>query len=100
MLISWILSLVEARNICAHYGRLYNALLKQAPALLAKHKKFRQKYNKLFPVILAMKYILFRNPDVWNDFYDKLSKLIKANLSIVNLSFMGFPTNWEEILNS
>ncbi len=30
---SWILSLVEIRNICAHYSRLYNMPLKQMPRL-------------------------------------------------------------------
>ena len=99
-LISWILSLVETRNICAHYGRLYNALLKQAPALLAKHKIYRQRLNKLFPVILVIKYVLYNKPDIWNEFYRKLSDLITSNLSIINLSFMGFPTNWDEILTA
>ena len=100
LLISWILSLVETRNICAHYGRLYNALLKQAPGLLVKHKIYRQKYNKLFPVILAMKYILFNKLNIWQDFYTKLAKLLIQNSSVINLSFMGFPQDWEIVLSS
>lgn len=30
---SWILALIEVRNICAHYGRLYNMPLKHSPHL-------------------------------------------------------------------
>lgn len=52
---SWILALVEIRNICAHYGRLYNLPLKQSPFLYRENAKYRTgKINKLFPAIITI----------------------------------------------
>ena len=43
---SWMLALVEIRNICAHYNRLYNMPLKQTPFLYKENLKYRSKQNK------------------------------------------------------
>jgi abortive infection bacteriophage resistance protein len=44
---SWIISLVEIRNICAHYGRLYQRKLTKAPRLYKEHASFKSGY--VFP---------------------------------------------------
>ncbi len=95
---SWILSLVEIRNICAHYSRLYNMPLKQAPHLysdLAKH--IPQRSNKLFPVLIAVKRMLNSNYQ-WQDFEHKLEKLMDDYADVIRLSFIGFPKNWKSAL--
>ena len=95
---SWILSLVEVRNICAHYGRLYNMPLKQSPFLYKEHRKYRnQKQNKIFPVILVIKRILNSNSE-WNHFYQIIVALMEQYDDAIQLSFMGFPDDWKEIL--
>lgn len=96
---SWILSLVEIRNICAHYSRLYNMPLKQTPFLYSEHKQYRTgTINKVFPVLIVIKRILANNRNLWNSFYSSLSCLLEEYNDVVNLSFIGFPKNWHDIL--
>ena len=98
---SWILALVEVRNICAHYGRLYNMPLKQAPYLYSEHKHYRQgQLNKIFPVILTLRRMLFTNQELWLYFADRLVKLMDEYQDVVKLPFIGFPPNWKNILNA
>lgn len=97
---SWILALVEVRNICAHYSRLYNVPLKQAPFLYSEYKQYRNdKLNKIFPVVIVVKRMLQDNTDLWNSFYNGLYTLIESYSEEVNLSFIGFPDNWKDVLS-
>jgi len=96
---SWILSLVEIRNICAHYSRLYNMPLKQTPYLYSEYKQYRGgRINKVFPVIITIKRMLLPNSELWESFYDALVKLMEEYQDVINLSFIGFPTNWKTVL--
>ncbi len=97
---SWVLSLVEIRNICAHYGRLYNMPLKQTPHLYSEYRNYRNlKMNKVFPVLLVLKRMLNNNQELWDSFFIELCSLFKEYSSVINLSFIGFPDNWETILS-
>ena len=96
---SWLLSLVEVRNICAHYGRLYNMPLKQIPHLYSENKKYlNSKRNKIFPTILTLKRMLNKN-QFWCSFYEEMKCLIDSYSDVVNLSFMGFPEEWQDVLS-
>lgn len=96
---SWILALVEVRNICAHYGRLYNMPLKQTPHLYRENKQYqRGKQRKVFPVLLAIKRML-RNDDRWDSFERQLESLVDEYSDVLNLSFMGFPADWKTVLS-
>lgn len=96
---SWILMLVEVRNICAHYTRLYNMPLKQTPYLYSEDRQYRTgKHNKIFPVLLAIKRML-RNNDLWKSTYTQIEAVIEEYQNDINLSFMGFPRNWKEVLS-
>ena len=98
---SWMLALVEIRNICAHYSRLYNLPLKQTPFLYREDKIYRKKgKNKLFPVILSIRRLLSDNKELWNAFFQKLCILIDNNIEWIHLSFMAFPTDWKNILSN
>lgn len=98
---SWIQCLVEIRNICAHFNRLYNLPFKQMPSLYKENQIYLNKkgVHKLFPVILVMRRILNSN-DVWKDLFDKLKQTIDEHKDVVNLSFMDFPSDWEKVLSS
>lgn len=97
---SWILALVEVRNICAHYGRLYNMPLKQMPFLYTEYKKYRNtKNNKIFPILLVIKRIL-QNDGRWKNFYCELEALIENYSDVIIFPYMGFPDNWKEVLGS
>lgn len=96
---SWMLSLVEIRNICAHYNRLYNMPLKQTPFLYKENLKYRSKQNKVFPVFLVIKRMLHGN-EQWKSFLRDIDKTISKYQDIVILSFIGFPPDWKNILSA
>lgn len=96
---SWILSLLEIRNICAHFGRLYNTPLKQAPHLYKENTPYRMgKINKVFPVILVIKRMLGEGKE-WNSFFVKLQAIMEKYDKYVKLSYINFPANWLEVLS-
>lgn len=103
-LTGWILSLVEIRNLCAHYSRIYNMPLKQAPALYKEHRQYRQgSINKLFPVLLVLKRCLnedWRKTDDerWKRAKKEIVELFSEYEDVVNLSYIGFPPNWQDVL--
>ncbi len=93
---SWMLSLIEIRNICAHANRIYNMPLKQSPKLYSEHTKYG-KTNKLFPAILILKRMLDGQP-IWDSFAKSLNKMIHSNRR-VELSCLGFPAEWKDVLD-
>lgn len=92
---SWFAAFVELRNTCAHYGRIYNTPFSSTPKLPKEYIK--HKSNKLFPHILAICYVLKGN-SVLRDFLTTLKALL-GEFDMVNLSFLGFPKNWERIVD-
>lgn len=87
---SWFASLVEIRNICAHYGRLYNMPLDSSPKMAKGQTQYANR--RLFSVCLAMQYII-GNKEIWNVFIKRLVDLLCQHPE-VNLSLLGFPDNW------
>ena len=96
---SWILCLLEVRNICAHYARLYNLPLKNSPQLYKENAKYKSQQNKIFPVILIIKRMLNAN-EQWDSLVKDLKITFNKYDKSFELSFMGFPENWEEVLES
>ena len=96
---SWILALVEIRNICAHYNRLYNMPLKQTPFLYRENRKYRNEQNKVFPIVLVIKRMLCAN-EQWESFLKDINKTMNKYRDVVALSFIGFPSEWYEILSA
>jgi len=95
---SWMLALVEIRNICAHYGRLYNMPLKQRPHLFQEHKKYGNwSQIKIFPALLSIKRIL-ESDSLWTEFESNLVSLIEEYQDVIILPFMGFPLEWQKVL--
>ena len=93
---SWIESLSHVRNICAHYGRLYNAKLTKTPRLYKKYIRGNISNYRIFASLLSLKHLL-PNDRHWHDFLQTIEILIEKYPS-VKLSQMGFPQNWAEIL--
>lgn len=92
---SWLKCLVEVRNICAHYGRIYNRILSSEPRLYREHSHIRR--NRAFAVILVIKRLLNDNA-FRRSFSSNLISLIEEFDDTVNLSFIGFPSDWQKIL--
>ena len=95
---SWIKSAVVLRNYLAHHSRVWNRKFPIKPQMATP---LRGKwvtppianYDKLYSQLCYLKYLL----DVirpYNDFTLRLERLLGEH-SNVDVSAMGFPTNWE-----
>ena len=93
---SWLESLSYVRNICAHYGRLYNAKLSKTPRLYKEYAEMGIGNNRVFAVLLCMKH-LQRNNSHWSVFIQGVCNLFE-NYEAVDKSTMGFPDQWMEIM--
>ena len=94
--VSWLESISYVRNICAHYGRLYNAKLSKTPILYKEYSEAGIGNNRIFGVLLCLKHLLKSN-DHWNLFVDKIELLFDKYES-VDIKTMGFTENWKELL--
>lgn len=93
---SWLESISYVRNICAHYGRLYNAKLSKTPILYKEYSQAGIGNNRIFGVLLCMKQIL-KNDSHWNIYVDQIEMLIDKYQK-VDVKTMGFPENWNKLL--
>ncbi len=92
---SFIENFAHIRNICAHYGRLYNVRISKSPKLYKKYRNQNVSNNTLFASILSLK--LVTNERVYNDFYIELKYLIEK-YDKIEVKYMGFPENWQELI--
>ena len=93
---SWLESISYVRNICAHYGRLYNAKMAKTPKLYKEYTQAGIGNNRIFGVLLCMKNLL-KSDSQWDLFVDKIEMLLDKYES-VQINTMGFPENWKKIL--
>ena len=93
---SWLESISYVRNICAHYGRLYNAKLSKTPTLYKEYSQAGIGNNRIFGVLLCMKQIL-KSDKHWNLYVNQVELLIDK-YEKVDVKTMGFPENWMELL--
>ena len=93
---SWLESISYVRNICAHYGRIYNAKLSKTPILYKEYTQVGIGNNRIYGVLLCVKHLL-KNDVHWNLFVDKI-ELLFDKYQYVKISTMGFPENWRELL--
>ena len=95
---NWVHCLVEVRNICAHYTRLYNMPLKQTPKLYPENNMYKRTQNKLFTVLLVIKRMLNANSQ-WLSLLKDIKVTFKKYSGYYRLSYMGFPDDWIEVLS-
>lgn len=94
---SWLESIAYVRNICAHYGRLYNAKLSKTPMLYKEYATESIGNNRIFGVLLCLKHLL-KNDSHWKIFVDNI-EILFDKYEKVDIKTMGFPENWKELLN-
>lgn len=94
---TWLHSLSHLRNICAHYGRIYNATL---PPITIKNsdKIYNLSTNKVFSYILAIKHLI-SDENAWNESLIQLQSLFNNYNNYINLDLLGFPSNWINMLS-
>ena len=89
---SWLESISYVRNICAHYGRIYNAKLSKTPILYKEYTQVGIGNNRIYGVLLCLKHLL-KNDVHWNLFVDKI-ELLFDKYQYVKISTIKFPENW------
>lgn len=95
---SWIESIAYVRNLCAHYGRLYNAKLTKTPILYKQHTKVGIGNIRIYGVLVCIAQLV-PHDEHWEEFVDQLDTLIKK-YPAVKIGTMGFPANWRDYLGS
>ncbi|MDR1880763.1 MAG: Abi family protein [Tannerellaceae bacterium] len=95
---SWIVSLVNLRNLCGHHNRTWNKEIPLIPAPL-KNPVFpwidssTTDMKRIYYRICIIKYLLFTvSPN--NTFTEKLKSLL-AQYPTIDSKAMGFPANWQ-----
>ncbi len=97
---SWLQSIAQIRNICAHHGRLWNKNLPGRPALLSKppapwlnNVPPVNEHHMLYTHVCCMKYLL-DVADKEHHFAKKLGELLEKYPS-VDLNALGFQKEWQ-----
>lgn len=95
---SWLRSLSNLRNICAHHSRLYDKTFKIAPKLrIFEGEIDLPNSTSLFALIIVLKKLLpERDARI---FSTELNALIEEYSKAINLNMIGFPQNWFEQLD-
>ena len=95
---SWIQNLTYTRNHLAHYMRVYNFNFGRTPAECRKHPKKFSSSNMVFDQIFVVSR-MYSDKGEWNGYViSELSAIIDEYSEDIDLSSLGFPENWEEIL--
>ena len=93
---SWIESIAYVRNLCVHYGRLYNAKLSKTPILYDEYSKLGIKNIRIFGVLICISHLVPHDQH-WFNFVEKLEGYIRKYKS-VKIYSMGFPNDWKVLL--
>ena len=93
---SWLLCLTNLRNYCAHYSRLYFTKFGTVPATPNDYP-YRLR-DHIFDYLLVLKF-LYPDPEKWNNiFMVHLESLLDEYCGVVEMSHIGFPDNWKQLL--
>lgn len=93
---SWLESISYVRNICAHYGRLYNAKLSKTPILYKEYSQSGIGNNRIFGVLLCIKHLL-KSDSHWKLFVQDVESLFDK-YEQVDIKTIGFTENWKALL--
>ncbi len=94
---SWIEHIAFVRNICAHYGRLYNVNLAKTPKFYKQYSEQGISNIRVFATLLCIKHLI-PNDRHWSKFVNAMGSLFKK-YPHVKIELMGFPENWKELLS-
>lgn len=95
---SWIENIAYVRNVCAHYGRLYNAKFSKRPILYRQYSKIGIANDRLMGSLVCMKHLL-SDDSQWSVFVDDI-ELLLLKYPRADIRTMGFPENWKSVLTN
>lgn len=97
-LASWIENLTYARNHLAHYMRIYNFSFGRTPAECRNNPRVFTPSNMIFDQIFVIS-AMYSDVAEWNNYViPEIRALIDEYSEDIELSGLGFPENWEDIL--
>lgn len=98
ILTNWIQNLTFTRNHLAHYMRIYNFNFGRTPMHCKNHHTYKVTTNKVFDQLYVM-FHMYSNKEEWNSYVlVELQRLMDAYKTKIDLSCLGFPENWTEVL--
>jgi abortive infection bacteriophage resistance protein len=89
LLESWVEHLAFVRNICAHYGRLYNVNFSKTPILYREYTDNNISSLRVYASLICLKHLLPRN-EHWEQFVGQIGLLL-SDFPCVDKKLMGFP---------
>lgn len=94
---SWLQTLSNIRNVCAHYGRLYNKHLTFKPRLFKEEaKQFSNRHT--YAAIFITARLLTKTEG--SRFITDLDALISEYEEDIDFAHIGFPSNWKVLLEN
>jgi abortive infection bacteriophage resistance protein len=94
---SWLQTLSNVRNVCAHYGRLYNKKLTFTPKFFKEEvSQFDARFT--FAAIYVAQRLLTKTEGL--RMITDLEALISEYKDSIDFSQIGFSPNWNELLNN
>lgn len=93
---NWVHHFSVVRNICAHYGRLYNKNIFPKLKFLKEDDK-NLKSEKVFDTFFILKKF-FYSKLIWDEAENNMEKMLEKYKDSVNIKLIGFPNNWKKIL--
>lgn len=93
---SWIENIAYVRNICAHYGRLYNAKFTITPILYKQYSEDNIGNIRVFSTLLCLKHLIPHDRH-WEEFVNTVESLLEK-YPATKKELMGFPEAWREYL--
>ena len=104
---SWLQSIAQIRNFCAHHSRLWNKnlpgtvkLLPKPPNRWIKDVSKQHEFKYIYVHLCLMRYLL-NDIEPPNKFHERLKKLMEKYKDNVDPKAMGFKEDWqgEELWN-
>lgn len=88
---SWLRCCTDLRNICAHYGRLYNRIFSAIPSGIELNER---EQRRLWGALQALKG-LYPYSDEWNcEVLPRLADLFAEYKDDISLFYIAFPSDW------
>ncbi len=94
---SWFESVSHARNVAAHFGRLYQKNFMRTPKLFTPDDSDVAENNRLFKILCCMRYLL-KEYGEWPAFVADLNDLMDEYKSIIKPSGLGMSDGWQDKL--
>lgn len=96
---SWLTCLVNVRNTCAHFARIYGRPLRFPLKIHKQDREFISDPASMFAALMAARRI-YEPRQEWLNFVTRLFSLIEEFADYIDVAKLGFPEEWERALRT